>query len=147
MKAITLLITTVLLIESCNTADVRVSEGIDSDFRATFSAFGHTDMAIEAFEVEIGQSVFNPYVVIWNEKDDFIKKLHSSMIAGFDSVRFVNESNTRQLVFINPQVDDSLDYKLKTDAHFWNIVNWYSTDDAVFYLLTKENFELYGEDI
>ena len=64
-----------------------------------------------------------------------------------DSLLFADTASERTLRFINPLIDDSVDFKAKRSAHFWNIDNWYATKDAVFYLLTTENFERYAEGI
>ena len=126
--------------------DVEVSQGIDSQLESSLYEF-YSGHAISRVGLQIGLNLYHPESANWHKRDDFIVKLMATGISSDDSVKFINLDSTRQMVFINPIVDDSVDFKAKRSTHFWNIDNWYATKDAVYYLLTTENFERFAEEI
>ena len=127
-----------------------VSEGVDSEFEGSMTYYGgdnQNNLVTVQKEFTKGR---NPQFTLsdkWRKKDNFLELFLKVGMAPDDSVIFFNLDSTRQLVFINPMVDDSVDFKAKKSAHFWNIDNWYATKDAVYYLLTTENFERFAEEI
>ena len=134
------------LLVSCDHKNVEVGRGIDSDFEVAMFAFIEGTMVID-IEISSGRNIYRPESANWDEDEDFIRNLIAAGISNSDSIKFTKPDGSFQLVFINPVLDDSIDFNSKIKAHFWNIENWYGTDDAVYYLLTEEHFNEFGQSI
>ena len=146
MKHLSLLLISLCMIISCDYGNVEVGQGIDSELICEFYEFYLGD-EINRVELQIGTNIYHPESANWDKDANFINNLIAAGISSEDSVKFINLDSTEQMIFINPVIDDSVDFKEKQSAHFWNIDNWYATDDAVYYIFTEENFEQYAEDI
>ena len=136
----------ILLTRCGDYGNIEVSKGIDSDLELVFFRYS-SGIQFDRIDIIEGLSLHIITGPNWDKRDNFIINLKASGISSDDSVKFINLDSTRQLVFINPMVDDSVDFKAKKSAHFWNIDNWYATKDAVYYLLTTENFERFAEEL
>ena len=134
------------VLQSCHYGDVEVSQGIESELDVSYSAFSK-GKPVHSLDFSTGRNIYRPQYITWGSKDNFIWLLQEAQISGLDSLLFVSSKSERTLSFINPIVDDSVDFKAKLSAHFWNIDNWYATKDAVYYLLTTENFERFAKEI
>ena len=145
MKTLIFLLVSLCIIVSCDYRNVEVGIGIDSDLNSLFYRFSNGQFA--RIEIPEGSSLYVVTGPNWDKGDNFINNLKDSDISSEDSVRFINLDSTKYLLFVNPMIDDSVDFKEKQSAHFWNIDNWYATDNAVYYLLTEENFEQYAKEI
>ena len=135
-----------LALQSCHIGDIEISQGVDSELDVSYSAFSN-GKSVHSLDFSTGRNIYRPQYITWGSKDNFIWLLQEAQISGLDSLLFVSSKSERTLSFINPMVDDSVDFKAKRSTHFWNIDNWYATKDAVYYLLTTENFERYAEEI
>ena len=133
-------------LQSCHIGDIEISQGVDSESDLSYAVFSNGTPTYR-LEFSAGRNIYRPQYITWSEKDNFIWRLQEAQISGVDSLLFADTASERTLRFINPLIDDSVDFKAKRSAHFWNIDNWYATKDAVFYLLTTENFERYAEGI
>ncbi len=143
MRQLILLFISLCMIISCDYGNIEVGRGIDSELICEF----YLGDEINRVELQIGTNIYHPESANWDKDANFINNLIATGISSDDSIKFVNSDSTMQLRFLNPTVDDSTDFNSKKRAHFWNIDNWYATDDAVYYILTEENFEQYAEDI
>ena len=144
------LISSILILGCEPNGEIFVDHGVDSEFKGVLFYFGiDGDDPFVAIKEDFGTGRTSLSYVTdnWRRKDDFLENLSNVGVLPYDSVAFFDEDSLQKLQFINPMVDDSVDFKAKKSAHFWNIDNWYATKDAVFYLLTAENFERFAEEI
>lgn len=132
-----------VLLLSCHEGHVVIRLGFESNTTAHYYGFRNSEI-VDDYTIINGNSRWMDDFAVWDEDDDFRDKLLLSGISVNDSVWFINSDSTLRITYINPILDDSLDYKLKS-SHFWNIDNWnlHGNRDINF-VISANDFDLYG---
>lgn len=65
-----------------------------------------------------------------------------------DSIVLVKKDSSQKILFINPEIDDSLNFKNQSQIHIWNIDNWTTDEEGhIFYRSLQDDFDQFGIDI
>lgn len=89
-------------------------------------------------------SYFLPFE--YSKGDNIWEEFAEENVFRLDSVWFISSDSTMSLKFINPSIDDSANYNFQTEAHFWNLENWYQDGKHgdIYYEIREEDFDKYG---
>ena len=135
----------VLLLLGCDPS-AQIFEGFKSDLELTFHVC--KEECAKVIQIDNGTTEYG-FTGVRKSGGLYLNRLGDETYFPMDSVVFINIDSTFKMTFVNPDVDDSLDFKNKKDAHYWNKQNWEQKEwNTNFYFTIRETgFEKYKEPI
>jgi hypothetical protein len=65
-----------------------------------------------------------------------------------DSILLIKNDSSEKIRFINPEIDDSLNFISQLPIHIWNVNNWRTDKQGdIFYEISESDFEIFGVDL